>query len=100
VSPGQTFNVGTQQASAIAKVLLIRRTAMTHLIDADQRAVSLPIVSRSGGSVRVRMPTSSAVVPPGPYMLFVLRSTSSGLVPSVSKPVVVRGADAACATGS
>jgi hypothetical protein len=32
-------------------------------------------------------------------MLFVNRSTSSGLVPSVSKPVMVLGADASCTDG-
>jgi hypothetical protein len=96
VSAGQTFNVKTPQASSIGKVLLVRRTAMTHLIDADQRAVSLAIVSRSGGAVRVKMPASSAVVPPGPYLLFLLRSTSSGHVPSIAKGVTVLGADGVC----
>jgi hypothetical protein len=96
VAPGQTFTIATAQAAAISKVYLMRRTAMTHLVDADQRAVSLPIVSRSLGSIRVRMPSSPAVAPAGPYMLFVDRATSSGLVPSVSRPVTVLGADAHC----
>jgi hypothetical protein len=50
--------------------------------------------------VTVKLPSSSAVLPPGPYMLFVDRSTTSGLVPSVSRPVMVLGADASCAAGS
>ncbi|MEW6269114.1 MAG: galactose oxidase early set domain-containing protein [Thermodesulfobacteriota bacterium] len=97
VRPGQTFTVSTPQASSIGKVLLVRRTASTHVIDADQRAVALRIVSRGTGSVKVAMPASPAVVPPGPYMLFVNRSTSSGLVPSTSAGVTVLGADASCA---
>lgn len=100
VNPGQTINIATPQASSIGKVLLIRRTATTHLVDADQRAVSLPIVSRTGSSVKVKVPSSSAVVPAGLYMLFVNRNTSNGLVPSVSKPVTVLGADADCEEAS
>jgi len=99
VRPGQTFSVGTPQAGSIGKVLLVRKTASTHVIDADQRAVSLRIVSRTASALKVKMPDSSAVVPPGPYMLFVDRNTSSGLVPSVSRSVTVLGADASCSTG-
>src|SRR5262249_33985644 len=99
VSPGQTFTIQTPQAASISKVLLMRRAATTHVIDADQRAVSLPIVSRGTGSLRVRMPADSAVVPAGPYMLFIDRTTSSGIVPSVSKGVMVLGADASCSDG-
>jgi hypothetical protein len=100
VSPGQTFTIATAQGNSIGKVMLVRRTAATHVIDGDQRAVSLRIVARGPGSVRVRMPASSAVAPPGPYMLFVNRNTSTGLVPSVSRPVTVLGADASCAAAS
>jgi hypothetical protein len=100
VSPGQTFTIATPQGNSISKVLLMRRTAVTHLVDADQRAVSLRIISRTPGSVRVRMPSSSAVAPAGPYLLFLQRSTSTGKVPSVSKPVTVLGADPVCASGS
>jgi len=96
VRPGRTFTIATPEAGTIAKVLLIRRTAATHVIDADQRAVVLPIVSRSASTLKVRMPASSAVVPPGPYMLFVSRASSSGLVPSTSRGLTVLGADAAC----
>lgn len=98
-SPGQTFTIHTPQGHAISKVLLIRRSATTHVIDADQRAVVLPIVARTAGTVRVRMPASSAVVPAGPYMLFVQRTIGGQVVPSVSKPLMVLGADAACAEG-
>lgn len=96
VSPGETITIATPSASTISKVLLIRRAATTHLVDGDQRAVSLRIVSRSSGSLKVKVPASSAVVPPGPYMLFVSRSTSSGPLPSVSRAVTVLGADSTC----
>jgi hypothetical protein len=96
VGAGETVAITTPQARSIAKVLLIRKSALTHLVDGDQRAVALPIVSRSTSVVRVRVP-DSRVLPPGPYMLFVQRTTSSGPVPSVSKPVTVLGADPVCA---
>lgn len=99
VRPGETFTVATPQASSIARVLLVRRTTSTHVIDADQRAVVLPIVSRTTGAIKVKIPDSSSVAPPGPYMLFVNRSTSSGLVPSTSASVTVLGADAGCSSG-
>jgi hypothetical protein len=100
LSPGQTFTIPTPQGNAISKVLLMRRSAVTHLVDGDQRAVSLRILSRTAGTVTVRMPSSAAVVPAGPYLLFLQRSTSSGKVPSVSKPVTVLGADPVCAGGA
>jgi hypothetical protein len=100
LSPGQTVTIATPHGNAISKVLLMRRSAVTHLVDGDQRAVSLRIVSHSSGSVKVQMPAAQAVVPPGPYMLFVLRATSSGPVPSRSKPVTVLGADPTCAGAS
>jgi hypothetical protein len=99
VSPGQTVTIATPQGNAITKALLIRKTAITHLVDGDQRAVSLRILSKNAGSVTVQVPASSAVVPAGPYMLFLQRSTSSGPVPSKSKPVTVLGANATCVSG-
>ncbi|TMM16880.1 MAG: DUF1929 domain-containing protein, partial [Actinobacteria bacterium] len=58
--------------------------------DGDQRAVQLPITGRSGSSIRAAVP-GSTVLPPGPYMLFVLQQTPKGLLPSVSRQVVVNG---------
>lgn len=99
-SPGDTITIATSSASSIDQVLLIRRSATTHLVDADQRAVSLPIVARASGSIKVRLPSCSAVVPAGPYMLFVSRMSSNGRLPSASKPLTVLGADATCADPS
>ncbi len=93
---GQSFSVGTGDASKIESVVLIRRTSLTHLVDGDQRSVELPILSRSGGSLRLRLPAEKAVVPPGPYMLFINQRQGEQLVPSVSMPVMVNGADTAC----
>ena len=86
---GNTFTVQVSDPS-VDQVMLIRRTATTHLVDGDQRAVVLPIASRNGNSLTVQMTHNPSVVPAGKYMLFVSREDASGnRVPSVSTPVSV-----------
>lgn len=88
--PGEEFTITTHEADTITSVVLVRRTDLTHLVDADQRAVVLPIVGRSSGKeVRARMPAQAAVVPPGEYMLFIVAPGPHGPAPSVSLPVHV-----------
>ena len=74
-------------ASSIESVVLVRNASTTHVIDADQRSVELKIVSRSGSKLKVAVPSAQAVLPPGPYLLFVNRETSKGLVPSKAEQV-------------
>jgi hypothetical protein len=92
VSPGSTITVSTPQAGSIASAVLIRRTAITHDVDGDQRSVVLPIVSRTATSLALSVTANHSVIPPGNYMLFVNQNTPTGLVPSVSAPVLVTGA--------
>lgn len=88
--PGEEFTIATHEAAAITSVVLVRRTDLTHLVDADQRTVVLPITGRSAGKeLRARMPAQRAVVPPGEYMLFVVAPGPNGPAPSVSLPVTV-----------
>ena len=83
---GQTIhvNVGGDgiKASDIETAVLVRNPSVTHLIDADQRNVVLPIVGRNGSDLVVRTPPNANVAPPGPYMLFVTVKGRHGLVPS------------------
>src|SRR5262249_25590887 len=99
VSRGQVYSVTTDQPQTIDSAMLIRRTATTHLVDGDQRAVVLPIVARGSNYVRVRIPAAAAVVPAGHYMLFLDKASADGLIPSVSTPVRVVGPSAPCASG-
>ena len=92
IAPGQSFSVLTPQAGSIASAVLMRRTALTHDVDGDQRSVVLPMTSQSGGALHLAMPANQAVVPPGNYMLFINQNTAQGLAPSVSAPVLVTGA--------
>ena len=59
----------------------VRNPAVTHIVDADQRTVELPILSRSGNRSPSRRPGSANVMPPGPYMLFVNREVDGCLKP-------------------
>jgi len=98
VSTGQSLAINTPDAGEVASVVLIRRTVMTHLIDGDQRAVRLPIISRNNNSITVQMPSAKTVVPPGHYLLFINTTDSDGLVPSASAAVQVLGAELGCSS--
>lgn len=88
--PGDEFSIQVDQAAEIDKVLLIRRTVMTHAVDSDQRAIELPVQSRNGNNIRLKMPESASVTPAGAYMLFASKNTEEGRVPSVSAPIMVQ----------
>jgi hypothetical protein len=96
VARGQLYTITTSQPQTIESALLVRRTAITHLVDGDQRAVVLPIVARGSNYVRVRIPASAAVVPAGFYMLFIERTSADGPIPSQSTPIHVPGTSGAC----
>ncbi len=86
---GEPFTITVDQAG-VDEVMLIRRTTTTHLVDGDQRAVVLPVAARDGNQLTVQMTGNRAVVPAGPYMLFVSKEDGNGMrVPSVSTPVMV-----------
>jgi hypothetical protein len=82
---GASVTLATPDAAGIASVVLVRNTAITHEVDGDQRTVELPITARANGSLQVSVPSSDAVLPPGPYMLFVNKRTAKGLVPSAAR---------------
>ena len=85
LTPGMVFTLTSHSAAAIqgsGKVLLVRNPAITHLVDGDQRTVELQVLSRSGDSLQVRVPSNPAVLPPGPYFLFADVKSGSSLIPS------------------
>ncbi|EKF75251.1 kelch domain protein [Alcanivorax hongdengensis A-11-3] len=92
VNHGDRITVKVDDAGAIHQVLLVRRTATTHLVDGDQRTVVLPFTVAGAHSLSVQVPGNPAVAPAGHYMLFVNRMAEDGsgmIVPSVSAPVHV-----------
>ena len=55
---------------AIASARLLRPSAVTHVTDVQQRSIALKIIKRAGG-LKLTIPASRGLVPPGWYMLFV-----------------------------
>jgi hypothetical protein len=80
------FDIRFTHTRQIDEVALIRPSVTTHCVNTDQRYIGLAIIERSADRVRVEIPRSRGVAPPGYYMLFVL---SDG-VPSVARFVLLR----------
>lgn len=83
-SSGQTILV-TADVSNIASVALIAPGATTHGNDMHQRFVKLPLI-KDGSNIRVTIPSSKSLVPPGYYMLFIVDPRG---IPSTAKFVLV-----------
>ncbi|TVP57071.1 MAG: DUF1929 domain-containing protein [Halomonadaceae bacterium] len=97
VEPGRNFSIQVNDRN-VDKVMLVRRTVMTHLIDGDQRAVELTITGRNGNNLEVAMPDSQNVLPAGKYMLFVSKKDDTMRIPSVSASVTVVNPEIECLT--
>jgi hypothetical protein len=82
---GQSFVLTTPDAGQVLRVTLVRLGSVTHAFDQSQRFAELEF-RRIAGGLAVRAPASSAVAPPGPYLLAIL--TGAG-VPSVGRTVYV-----------
>ena len=79
---GSTIPVSTPDASSIATVNLVSLGTDTHQMDMNQHFVPLSFTAGSG-SLNVTMPTSSAVAPPGHYMLFILNKQGTPSIASM-----------------
>jgi hypothetical protein len=82
---GEAFDISVSTAAGIASVVLIAPAAVTHGNDMHQRFIKLPIASHAG-TLTASVPASSALVPPGYYMLFVVDHAG---VPSIAQFVHV-----------
>ena len=90
VATGKTLLIPTKDHASISSVVLVRNPSKTHLIDGDQRVVELPILGAHGDTLQVAVTANKAVLPPGPYMLFINKTTEDGVVvPSVATQVFV-----------
>ena len=87
VAYGQSFFVGTPNATSISKITMIALGTVTHGFNMGQRIVR-PAFSQGSGGLNVTAPASGNVAPPGYYMLFILNSSG---VPSVAKMVQIGG---------
>jgi hypothetical protein len=83
ISYGNSFFVGTPDATSISKVTMIALTSVTHGFNMNQRISRLSFSQVTGG-LDVMAPSSRNSAPPGYYMLFILNSNG---VPSVANIV-------------
>jgi galactose oxidase len=81
---GQTITVTTGQP--VTGFSLVRYGESTHSTDNDQRRIPLPIVSSTGTTYRLAIPSDPGIALPGPYMLFAMNAAGT---PSVSTTVTV-----------
>jgi hypothetical protein len=87
VGYGQSFFVGTPDATSISKVTLIALSSVTHGFNMGQR-ISRPSFWQATGGLNVTAPSNPNITPPGYYMLFILNSNG---VPSVANIVQING---------
>jgi hypothetical protein len=83
LSPGVDFSIQISGAGTIDRVTLVQTGAATHAVNSQQRFVELPFTSGSN-TLFVQMHDQATDVPPGYYLLFVIKSNG---VPSVGKIV-------------
>ncbi len=79
---GSTISVSTPDAASITGVNLVSLGTDTHQMDMNQHFVPLSFTAGSG-SLNVTMPSSSAVAPPGHYMLFVINKQGTPSVANI-----------------
>jgi galactose oxidase len=87
VNYGDSFDVGTDQASRIRKVTWIRLPSVTHSFDENQRINILDFQAGSG-KITVTAPASRNECPPGHHMLFLVNDAG---VPSIARIVQIKG---------
>lgn len=69
---GSGLQVQTPQAATVSRVALVRAGSCTHAFNSDQRYVGVPF-TRSAGVLNVTLPDNANLLPPGPYLLFILQ---------------------------
>ncbi len=72
ITCGAPFTLETSQSSSIRRVALIRTGSVTHGFNSDQRYVACRFEPSGANRLTVTAPPTSAVAPPGYYLLFVV----------------------------
>jgi hypothetical protein len=88
ITHGRQFTVETRPGTEIESVVLVRKSAATHIVDNDQRSVELPF-RQHGAALIIDAPPTGDVAPAGPYMLFITTRTAEGRVPSVAAELLL-----------
>ncbi|WP_340198570.1 galactose oxidase-like domain-containing protein [Ascidiimonas sp. W6] len=97
----QEFSVTVNDPDVASRIVLVRHGSRTHSLDTDQRLLNFTAVKTtlSDGRIRLtaRMPDDASYIPPGPYMIFVLKEIvedsedicPQDFIPSKAKHVLV-----------
>ena len=80
-SPGTTLDLSLGSSATASRVTLVKTGSVTHSLDVDQRYMPLTF-TQSGTSVSAALPSNSAVLTPGAYMVYVFDANG---VPSVAR---------------
>ncbi len=93
---GERITLHTPDAADIASVVLLRTPSPQHVMDPDQRGLSLTFTRTGGDSLEVVAPPDGIAAPPGNYYLVINKGHPDGPVPSVARIVnVSTGSDPA-----
>jgi hypothetical protein len=82
IAHGQSFSLTVNQAREIGQVVLMRPEVLTHVTNTDQRLLELEFSVTNDETLQIQGPATSAHMPRGYCLLFVL---SNDGVPSVGK---------------
>ena len=81
---GQTITVTT--GGPVSQFAMVRYGESTHSVDNDQRRIPLSIVSSSGNTYQLAIPSDPGIALPGPYMLFAMDANGT---PSISTTITI-----------
>lgn len=81
------FDVFTEEARGIGRVVMLRSGSSTHAFDADQRYVEVAFDRVGDHHLVVAAPSDPSVAPPGAYLVFLLDASSG--VPSEGRFVLL-----------
>jgi hypothetical protein len=80
VAAGASFDATVSRKVTSAR--LVRPGSATHMLNTDQRSVALDLAPNATGGVTLTVPAERTLVPPGPYLLFVVDAAG---IPSVGR---------------
>ena len=86
---GERITLRTPDAADIASVVLLRTPSPQHVMDPDQRGLSLTFSRTGADTLEVVAPPDGIAAPPGNYYLVVNKDDPDGPVPSVARIVKV-----------
>jgi hypothetical protein len=73
IATGGTLIINCPQAIEISRVVLLRAGSSTHSFNPDQRWVAVPFSLTAPGQITAHVPANANLLPPGPYLVFLLR---------------------------